>query len=84
MEKFALISKIINPWLTHRRDKKCIQKIWMENLKGRDHLKTYGKIINIRMDLREIELEDVDWIHVAQERDQWRTLVKVAMNLWVP
>jgi hypothetical protein len=25
---------------------------------------------NIRMDLREIWWEDVDWIHLAQDRDQ--------------
>jgi len=25
---------------------------------------------NIKMDLREIGWEDVDWIHLAQERDQ--------------
>jgi hypothetical protein len=26
---------------------------------------------NIRMDLREIGWEGVDWIHLAQDRDQW-------------
>jgi hypothetical protein len=26
---------------------------------------------NIRMDLRETGWEDVDWIHLAQDRDQW-------------
>jgi hypothetical protein len=36
---------------------------------------------NIRMDLREIEWEDVDWMHVAQDRDQWRALVNAVMNL---
>jgi hypothetical protein len=29
---------------------------------------------NIRMDLREIGLEGVYWIHLAQDRDQWRDL----------
>jgi hypothetical protein len=29
---------------------------------------------NIRMDLREIEWEGVAWIHLAQDRDQWRLL----------
>jgi hypothetical protein len=29
---------------------------------------------NIRMDLREIVSEGVDWIHLAQDRDKWRTL----------
>jgi hypothetical protein len=39
---------------------------------------------NINMDLREIGWDGVDWIDVAQERDQWRALVNTIMNLWVP
>jgi hypothetical protein len=39
---------------------------------------------NIRMDLREIGWEDVDGIHLAQDRDQWRAVVKTVMNLGVP
>jgi hypothetical protein len=35
------------------------------------------------MDLREIEWEVVDWIHLAQGRDQWRA-VNTVMNLRVP
>jgi hypothetical protein len=38
---------------------------------------------NIRMDLREIGWEGVDWIHLAQDRDQWRAVVYTVMNLWV-
>jgi hypothetical protein len=30
---------------------------------------------NIRMDLREIEWEVMDWIHLAQDRDKWPALV---------
>jgi hypothetical protein len=26
----------------------------------------------------------LDWIDVAYDRDQWRALVNVIMNLWVP
>jgi hypothetical protein len=37
---------------------------------------------NIKMDLKEIALEGVEWIHLAQDRDQWQVLVKAAMNLW--
>jgi hypothetical protein len=29
---------------------------------------------NIRMDLREIGWEGVDWVQLAQDRDQWRDL----------
>jgi hypothetical protein len=36
------------------------------------------------MDLREIWIGDVDWIHLAQDRDRWRALVNTVMNLWVP
>jgi hypothetical protein len=39
---------------------------------------------NIRMYLREIGWGDVDWIDLAQDRDQWRALVKTVMNLRVP
>jgi hypothetical protein len=39
---------------------------------------------NIKMDLREIEFGDVDWIHWAQDRDRWRALVNTVMNLRVP
>jgi hypothetical protein len=30
---------------------------------------------NIRMDLREIGWEGVDWMHLAQDRVQWRAVV---------
>jgi hypothetical protein len=39
---------------------------------------------NIRMDLREIGFGDVDWIHLAQDRDMWQALVNTVMSLRVP
>ena len=39
---------------------------------------------NIRMDLQEVGCGYVDWIGLAQDRDRWRTLVSVVMNIWVP
>jgi hypothetical protein len=38
----------------------------------------------IKMDHREIGLGDVDWIHWAQDRDRWRALVNMVMNLRIP
>jgi hypothetical protein len=39
---------------------------------------------NIIMDLREIGWDGMDWIDVAQDRDQWKALVNTVMNLRVP
>jgi hypothetical protein len=39
---------------------------------------------NIKMDRREIGWDGVDWIHMAQDRDQWRALVNTVLNLRVP
>jgi hypothetical protein len=36
------------------------------------------------MDLRETEWDGVDWIDMAQDRDQWRALVNMVLNLRVP
>jgi hypothetical protein len=37
----------------------------------------------ITMDLRESDLGGVDWIRLAQDRDQWRAMVSAVMNLRV-
>jgi hypothetical protein len=39
------------------------------------------RVYNIRIGLREIRWEDVDWMHLAHDRDQWRILVNTVMNL---
>jgi hypothetical protein len=39
---------------------------------------------NIKMDLREIRWDGVDWIDLIHGRDQWRALVNTVMNLQVP
>jgi hypothetical protein len=39
---------------------------------------------NIKMDLREIECDGVDWGDVAQDRDQWRALMNTVLNLRAP
>jgi hypothetical protein len=35
-------------------------------------------------DITEIGKDDMDWIDLAQDRDQWMGLVNTVMNLWVP
>jgi hypothetical protein len=39
---------------------------------------------NIKMDFGEILRGGMDWIDVAQDRDQWRAFVNTVMNLRVP
>jgi hypothetical protein len=39
---------------------------------------------NIKIDLREIGWDGMDWIDSSQDSDQWRALVNTVMNLRVP
>jgi hypothetical protein len=39
---------------------------------------------NVRIYLREIGWDGMDWVDVAQDWDQWRALVNMVMNLRVP
>jgi hypothetical protein len=38
---------------------------------------------NIKMDLREIEINGENWIQLAQDRVQWRAFANTVMNLRV-
>ena len=40
-------------------------------------------VYNIWMDLQEVGCGYMDWIGLAQDRDRWRMLVSVVMNLRV-
>ena len=39
---------------------------------------------NIKLNLQEVGCGGMDWIDVAQDRDRWRGLVNMIVNLWVP
>jgi hypothetical protein len=54
--------------INSRRRKKCL-KVWVDNIK---------------MDLREIGWDGMDWLDLVQDMDQWRALVNTVMNLRVP
>jgi hypothetical protein len=56
---------------------------WRESQKERDHLEDEnvgGWIVLI--ELTEIGWGGMDWLDLAQDRDQWRALVTTVMNLW--
>jgi hypothetical protein len=48
------------------------------NLKGRAHLEDLG------IDGGNIKMDNVNWIHLAQNRDQYLVLVSTVMNLLLP
>jgi hypothetical protein len=39
---------------------------------------------NNKMDLREIGIDEVNWIRLAQDRIQWRAFVNTVMKLRIP
>jgi hypothetical protein len=39
---------------------------------------------NIKLDLREIGWQIVDWMNLLLDKDQWQGLVNIVMNLQVP
>jgi len=70
----------------YRGKREAYTGFWWGNLKERDH---FGRPRsrwedNIKMDLHEVGCGGVDWIELAQDRDSWRALVTVVMNLRVP
>jgi hypothetical protein len=39
---------------------------------------------NVKMDLKEIGWGGVEWIDLAEDRDQWKGVVNMVMNFKVP
>jgi hypothetical protein len=67
-------------------EKRNAYRILVEEAEGRRPLGRPRRrwVDNIKMDLREIEWDGVDWIDMAQDRDQWRALVNTVLNHRVP
>jgi hypothetical protein len=59
---------------------------WWGSQKGRRPLGRPRRrcVDNIKIDLREIGWDGVDWVDLVQDRDHWRALVNTVMNLRVP
>jgi hypothetical protein len=62
-----------------QEDNKCII-ILVGKSEGRPRHKWED---NIKMDLKEVGYEGVDWIQLAQDRYQWWAFVNMVMNLRV-
>jgi hypothetical protein len=68
---------------THGGGDRCLQGFRPEGKKplGRPRRRWED---NIKMDLREIGIDGVNWSRLAQDRVQWRAFVNTVMNLRVP
>jgi hypothetical protein len=59
--------------------------LWQEKPKGKKSLgKPRRRWKCIKVDLREIGYGGMDWIEVAQEREEWAVFVNTVMNLLIP
>jgi hypothetical protein len=66
-------------------EKRNACRVLMGNPEGKRPLGRSGcRWEDIKVDLREIGWGGMDLIHLAQDRDQWRALVKTVVNLRVP
>jgi hypothetical protein len=59
-------------------EKRNAYRYWRENPKEGDHWEDQD------VGLREIGWDGMDWIDLAQDRDHWRALVNIVMNLQHP
>jgi hypothetical protein len=66
-------------------EKRNAYGIWVGKPEGRRPLGRPRRrlVESIKMDLKR-GLGGVDWIDMARDRDQWRTLVNTVLNLRVP
>jgi hypothetical protein len=51
---------------------------------GKRPLGRLGHRVTIEINLREIDWDGMDWVHLAQDSDQWRPLNNMVMNLRLP
>jgi hypothetical protein len=67
-------------------EKRNAYRILVGNTEGKRPLgrPRHRWIDNIKMDIRKIGYNGVDWMNIAQDRDQWRALVNTVLNLRVP
>jgi hypothetical protein len=67
-------------------EKRNACRIWVGKPEGKRPLERRRRMCigNIKMDLREIGWDNMVWNDQAQDRDQWKSLVSMAMNLPVP
>jgi hypothetical protein len=65
-------------------EKRNAYRILVANPEGKRPLGRSGRrwVDYITIDLRETGWDGMDWIDMAQDRDQWRVLVNAVMKCW--
>jgi hypothetical protein len=76
-------------WVGHvacMREGRCVYRVLVGRPKGKSPLgrPRHNWEDNIKMDLREVGIDGVNWIWLVQERVQWLAFVNMVMNVWVP
>jgi hypothetical protein len=68
------------------REKRNTYRILIGKPEGKKPLERSRRrwVDNIKMDHREIGWDGMDWIDLAQDKNQWRALLNTVMNLRVP
>jgi hypothetical protein len=76
----------VRPWICENLEFNCVSRILLGKPEGKRPLGRPRRrwVDNIKIDLREIGWDGMDWIDLAQDRDQWRALVDTVMSLRVP
>jgi hypothetical protein len=74
-------------WVGHvarMEEKRNTYRLLVGKPEGRRTLVRRRWVDNIRMGLGKVGWVDVDWIGLAQDRNRWRALVNLILNLRVP
>jgi hypothetical protein len=72
--------------VTRMEEKRSAYRILVGKQEGKKPLGRPRRrlVDNIKMALRELGWDGVDWIDVAQDRDRWKALVNTVLSLRVP
>jgi hypothetical protein len=73
-------------WTGHVGEKRIAYRLLVGKPEGKVPLRIPRRrwVDNIKIDLLDVGWGGVDWIGLAQDRDNWRALVNAVMNLRVP
>jgi hypothetical protein len=72
--------------VTRMREKRNAYRILVGKPEGKSRLRRPRRrwVDDFKIYLRDIGWNGMDWIDLAQDRDRWRALVNMVMNLRVP